>query len=216
MLLCNINTHIALLRAGLELTPSIVDANVSQQRLKISFTNPFSNTITGNYRFLLDEKKNKNWVVEPMSSSFVLQSRQRYEREIILKFPRNELGGKKKLNVFFSFDADQGYQLYSYLPFEIRFSGMDMNVFVQRINQNDLRIQMVVTNESDQQANMYAFIDLPDLDHRERPISRLQPSGTVTKTFTVRNAYQWLGKYIRYGLRDPKGTKRINGLIKIN
>jgi len=61
----------------------------------------------------------------------------------------------------------------------------------------------------------YSFLDLPDGDRQERIISHLQPGATVTKSYLIPNAAQWIGKYLRIGLDDPGGTRRYNYLFEI-
>ncbi len=60
------------------------------------------------------------------------------------------------------------------------------------------------------------FIDLPDLEHIERAIPRLQPGATETRNYLIPDAEKWLGKYVRIGLEDPNGTRRMNYQIEIN
>jgi hypothetical protein len=133
-----------------------------------------------------------------------------------MKFPSNELGGKKDLKILFSIDANRSYNIQTRIPFEISLLGIDVNLFTRRIGQDDLLIQQVVTNESDKEVNLRSFLDLPDQSHLERSIPQLQPGATVTKAYLVRDARKWQGKIIRIGLDDPKGTKRINYHIDVN
>ena len=77
-------------------------------------------------------------------------------------------------------------------------------------------IQKVVTNNSDEMLNLISFVDLPDSDRLERFIGRLMPGEVTVKNFLIPNADQWIGQFIRLGLYDPKGTKRINYQIEIN
>lgn len=216
ILLSNIDTNIAVLRASLELSPGMIEADISRQHLNLKFVNPFKNSITGQLHFEIDRTKNKNWEVEPMATNFVLRAGQQYQQQIGLKFSTHELGGKKYLYANIHIDAERSYRINTMIPFEISLKGVDINHFTRRINQTDLLIQQVVTNNSNKQLSLTSFVDLPDLDHREKTIPRLQPGETVTKSFFIRNAVQWLGKYIRIGLYDPKGTKRINYRIEIN
>ena len=84
------------------------------------------------------------------------------------------------------------------------------------INQNDLLIQQVVTNESDFQVSLKSFVTYPDRDRVEQTIPKLPPGETKTINYVIPDALQWLGQYIRIGLYDPKGTRRINHLVEIN
>jgi len=216
VIISNIDTPIAVLRSSLRLAPTYIDASISRQKLQLHFDNPFNNVISGSLRFVLDERVNRNWSIEPSTINFILQPRQKFQEEISLKFPGNEVGGVKKLLAQFSIDADRNYRFKNPIPFEIRLEGIEVNIFTQKINQKDLLIQQVVTNESDQQITLRSFVDLPDQDHLERTIPRLQPAATATKSYLIRDADKWLGKIIRIGLYDPKGTKRINYHIEIN
>lgn len=216
IIISDVNTRIAALRASLKISPSVIDANISRQKLKLKFTNPFNTPVSGTLRALLEKRKHQHWVIDPSSLHFILQPHEKYETDISLKMPGNELGGKKELPVFFTIDADQNYRVKTTIPFEIRLTGIDVNIFTLRANENDLLIQQVITNESEREVSLHSFIDLPDMDSFEQVISRMQPGSTVTKNFLVKDATQWLGNYIRVGLYDPKGTKRINYQIEIN
>ena len=216
VLIGNVDTHLAIMRSSLKLSPAVIDAGISRQHLNLHFVNPFPTSISGQIRFLLNKRQYKNWVVEPSTIPFVLSSGETFEHPIALKFPSNELGGKKQLEALLTIDAERTYKIYASVPFEIRLFGVDVSIFTRRINETDLLIQQVVTNDSDKEINLNSFVDLPDQDYRYRTIPRLQPGATVTKSYLIEKADQWLGKYIRIGLYDPKGTKRINYLIEIN
>ena len=216
VLLTDIDSRIALLRASLEIEPDIVDATISKQELILSFVNPFSGPVSGRLRFLLDQPHNRNWSLDPVAINFSLQPGETLRQRLGLKFPRNEVGGKKSLDAFFTLDADRTYQFKSSIPFELRLAGIEVNLFTRRVGPSDLLIQQVITNESDEQVSLNCFVDLPDQDHLERVIPRLQSGASATRSFLIRDADQWLGESIRAGLYDPKGTKRINYHIEIN
>jgi len=216
VLLSRIDSRLAILRASLELSPNVIDADISRRYLHLKFVNPFASTISGHLRFLLDEHRHRNWIIDPTSLNFVLSPGQQFEREITMKFPSNELGGEKKLDTLFTIDADRSYTIRAAVPFQIQLSGVDVNIFTRRISQSDLLIQQVVTNDSEQEISLNSFVDLPDQDRMERAIARLQPGATVTKYYVIREAEKWTGRYIRIGLYDPKGTQRINYHIEIN
>jgi len=133
-----------------------------------------------------------------------------------MKFPSSELGGRKNLDTLINIDADRNYNIKTSIPFEIRLFGVDVSIFTRRVNQSDLLINQVVTNDSDKEISLNSFVDLPDQDRMERSIARLQPGATVTKSYLMRDAEKWMGQIIRIGLYDPKGTKRINYHIDIN
>lgn len=216
VLLTGIDTRLALLRANLKLSPDVVDASIARQKAQISFTNPFNAPISGKLRFILNEQQNRYWMIEPMTFNFTLLPDQIFSQEVALKFPSIEPGGEKNLNMSFEIDADRTYKINAVIPFEIRLSEIDVNIFTRRSNVTDLLIQQVVTNESDHEISLLSFLDKPDLDHEERTISRLQPGATITKSYRLEQADKWLGKFLRIGLYDPKGTRRINNYIQIN
>ena len=216
VLLTDINIPLAMLRAGLELSPPVVEASITRQRLNLRFVNPFNVPISGRLRFMVGQSFGKNWTIEPQSFSFALQPQQLFEQAIAMKFPRNELGGPKQLGAFFNIDADRTYSIAASVPFEIRLAGIDVSIFTRRVQDTDMLIQMVVTNDGEDEVSLNSFICLPDGDYRELAISRLQPGASVPKNFLVRNAAQWLGKYARIGLYDPKGTQRVNYHVEIN
>ena len=116
----------------------------------------------------------------------------------------------------FTLDADRNYSLQSNLPFEIRLQDIDFNYFARQINGSDMLVQQIVTNNSETVIDLRSYIDLPDNERLEQTISHLEPGRPVLKTFFIRDANQWLGRYIRIGLDDPSGTRRINYLLQIN
>ena len=216
VILTGIDTRLAALRASLRLEPQNIDASIFRQQVTLKFTNPFKIPISGRFRFLLDQPQYQNWVVEPPSHNFTLIPGEHFSLPLTLKFPRNEIGGRKELDALITLDADRPYQIGVSLPFEIQLAGVEMNIFARRLNPTDLFIQQVVTNISDQNISLQSFIDLPDNNRLERAIPNLGPGITVTKTFHIPNATQWLGQNLRIGLYDPKGTKRINYRLEIN
>ncbi len=215
-LVSGIDTRIAQLRASLHLEPEKIEASIVRQRLRLKFTNPFHVTVSGQIRFLLEGGGYRNWVIEPSVMNFILNQGEEFNEEISLKLPTNEVGGMKELAAYLTLEANRNYGLHVSVPFEIQLFGIDMNVFTQRINGSDLLIQQVVTNESEEEISLISFVDLPDRDHLERAIPRLQPGVSVTKSYLIRDAQKWVGQYVRIGLNDPKGTRRINHLVLIN
>ena len=216
VLLSGVDVRMAMIRASMELSPRIVDASISRQQLELRFVNPFNTPITGRLRFVLPGPARGNWQVDPANLSFALQPRQEFRQTIAMQLPRNELGGKKNLTVALRVDADHTYRVQVAVPFEIRLHGVDVSVFARRLNDRDLLIQVAVNNESDEETSLICFAVLPDLDRLEKPIAGLQPGQIATKQFLVRDAARWMGRFIRVGLFDPKGTKRINYQIEIN
>lgn len=216
VLLTEVDTHLAVMRSGLKLTPHIIEASIMRQEMILSLKNPFNAPITGRIHLLLEHGDNQDWIVEPMVSHFSLQPRETFEQPLSFKFPRNELGGKKQLDIAFNIDADRNYQFRASVPFEVRLLGLDVNIFTRRVNDKDMLIQQVITNEGEEEVALNSFVDLPDRDHLERVIPHLQPGSSVTKSYLIPEASQWLGQTIRVGLYDPKGTKRINYHVDIN
>jgi len=216
IIITGINSRIAYLRANLKLNPAVLEASIARENLMLEFVNPFGSPVSGRLRFVLNHPGKKNWIVDPSSFGFFLNPYETFRRPLTLKLPRNELAGKKELDVHIIIDADRSYSIKSVVPFEIRLTEVDVSIFARRLNDSDMLIQLVVTNLSASELNLRSFVDLPDSDRLERVISNFQPGMTVTKSFFVPEATQWLGKYLRIGLYDPKGTKRINYRIKIN
>jgi len=213
--LSRVDSRMAMLRASMKWTPAIVDASVARQKVLLSFVNPFRIPISGRLRFQLDESQ-MNWGVDPVVFNFSLQPNQLFQQEIYLKLPRNEISGRKELTAVIAIDADRAYSFSMPVPFEIELQGIDVSIFARRINQKDLLIQQVVTNNSEADTNLTSFIDFPDGDHQERSIQKLAPGSSTTKSFVFPNAEKWVGNYIRIGLQDPQGSRRVNYQIEIN
>jgi hypothetical protein len=211
-----VNTRLAHLRSTVHLDPQVVEASIYRQTAKFKFTNPFQAPISGRVRFIRTEQHHQNWLIDPVAYNFTLRPGEAFERDLTLKFPRNEVGGKKRLHALFTLDADRPYRFIQAIPFEIQLTGVELSIFTRRAGATDLLVQMVVTNTSDQEMALQSFIDLPDRDRLERAIPHLPPGITVTKTYRIPNAVQWVGQNIRLGLYDPKGTKRINHHLEIN
>lgn len=216
VIISGINTALASLRANLKLNPSVVDAGILSREVELSFKNPFKIPVSGRFRFLRTGINQQNWLIEPIAFSFTLRPGETIRQPITLKFPRNELGGEKILDTLITLDADRPYRIRQAIPFEIKLTGVELSIFARREGESDLLVQQVVTNVSEEKISLQSFIDLPDSDRLERAIPHLDPGATVTKSFRIKNADQWIGKYLRVGLYDPKGTRRINYNLKIN
>ncbi len=216
VLLSGIQTPLALLQGSIRLSPEMIEASITRQNTNLEFLNPFPMSISGRVRFVLEEKQNESWQIEPAVIPFVLESGQTFREAIAMKFPRNEMGGRKYLKAYLTLDADRRYNFEVNLPFEIALPGVEVNIFTRRINGSDLLIQQIVENTGEEEASWNSFIDFPDGSRLERAIPRLGPGGMATKTFPFAGADRWLGRAIRTGIYDPKGTKRINYQININ
>lgn len=215
IIITGINPRLAQLRTSLSITPDTIDSNITSQRVQCRFTNPFNSTISGKLRFVRNDQQ-QNWVIDPATMNFTLGAKQAFDQTLTLKFPRNEVGGQKVLSVQMFIDSDRTYRLNIDLPFEIELQDIDLSYFARRVNESDLLIQKVITNNSKAAVNLISFVDLPDRNRLERSVSQLQPDNFVTKNYLIPNAAQWQGQFIRLGLYDPKGTRRINYRLPIN
>ena len=215
VIITGVNTALADLRASLKLEPDILDASVNRQITQLQFTNPFKTSVSGRLRLLLNQPQYENWIIDPPFVSFALQPGESLQQNLIIKFPRNELAGQKRLPILITVDADRSYRIQHTIPFEIRLAGIDVHIFARRVGQSDLFIQQVITNVSKYEMSLNSFIDFPDGDHRDRPVARLQPGATETRSYLIPHADQWIGRFLRIGLEDPRGDKRYNYLYEI-
>ena len=174
VLLANVDSRLARFGASVSFAPQTLNATIERQRVTLRFTNCFNVPVTGRFRFAPDALQQR-WSIEPEGVDFTLQPQEEYEQEIALRFPRNELGGKKFLAVQFSLDADRNYSLRSKLAFEIRLEDIDFGHFASPINGSDMRVQVIVTNNSETVVDLRSYIDLPDNERLEQSISRLEP-----------------------------------------
>ena len=213
-IITGIDTEITLLRSTVELEPDVLDASVFSQKTKLRFSNPFKTTIMGQAKVLLDDVSQENWLVEPQSFSIMLKPDQVFETDLKIKFPSSEISGKKLIKLGFRVDADQSYFINVAVPFTIEMKDIDARVFARRVNDTDMYVQMILTNNGTENYSLRTFILLPDGDYDEKS-ARLEPDTTITRAFLVKDAVQWIGRYVRVGLRDPKGDKRINYQLKI-
>ena len=213
-IISGIDTEITLLRSSVELDPSVLEASVFSQKAKLRFKNPFKTTIMGQARVLLDEGAQENWMVEPQAFNITLKPGQLFETDMKIKFPSSEISGKKHINIGFNVNADQSYFINVAVPFTIEMKDIDARVFARRVNDTDLYVQMILTNNGTDNYSLRTFIILPDGDYDEKS-ARLEPETTITRAFLVKDAVKWIGRYIRVGLRDPKGDKRVNYQLKI-
>lgn len=213
-IISGIDTNITMLRASVKLEPDVLESSIFSQKAKLVFNNPFGVTIMGQARVLLNQTDQRYWLVEPQVFSFVLKPGQSFETDLKLKFPSSEEGGNKNLNLGIRVDADQSYYLNMEVPFVVEMKDIDVRVFARRVNENDMMIQMILTNNGSEQYSMITFAYYPDMDYDEKS-ARLEPGTTITRTFVLKNATNWLGRYVRVGLRDSRGDKSINYQLKV-
>ncbi|MBN2842034.1 MAG: hypothetical protein JXM68_03035, partial [Sedimentisphaerales bacterium] len=213
-IITGIDTEIALLRASVQIEPDTLESSIFSQNTNLRFRNPFSSTIMGQVRVLLEGREQQNWQVEPLMFNYVLKPGQEFETDLRLKFPSSELSGDKVIDLGMRVDADHSYYINVSVPFVVEMKDVDVRVFARRVNNNDMMIQMIMTNNSSEQYSLLTFIYYPDMDYDEKS-ARLEPGTTITRTFVLKNAVRWLGRYMRVGLRDPKGDKSVNYQIKV-
>ncbi len=209
-----IDMDITMLRASVRLEPSVLESSIFSQRARLVFSNPFNTTIMGEARIKLDNAGQKYWLVEPQVFNFVLKPGQNFETDLKLKFPSSEQGGNKDFDLGIRVDAEQSYYLDIKVPFVVDMKDIDVRVFARKVNNNDMMVQMVMTNNGTEQYSMVTFMYYPDMDYDEKS-ARLEPGTTITRNFILRNATEWIGRYVRVGLRDPRGDKCINYQLKI-
>ncbi|MCP4713116.1 MAG: hypothetical protein GY869_31180, partial [Planctomycetes bacterium] len=132
VIISGVNTAMAHLRATLNLEPATLDASIMRQQTRLTFTNPFNTSISGRLRLLLNQPKYENWLIDPPFINFALRPGETYSQDLMVKFPRNELAGAKKLETLITLDADRSYQMFHAIPFEIALSGVDVHIFARR------------------------------------------------------------------------------------
>ena len=213
-ILSGVDSEITLLRSSVELDPAVLESSIFSQTTTLRFKNPFNTTIMGQVRFLLNSGMQENWLVDPQMFNYVLKPGQIFETDLKIKFPSSELAGNKMIDLGMRVDADRSYYINVGVPFEVEMKDIDVRVFARRVNQGDMMVQLIMTNNGDQQYSMITFIYYPDMDYDEKS-ARLEPGATITRSFVLRDAAKWIGRYVRVGLRDPKGDKSVNYQIKV-
>jgi len=216
VLLASVNTRLACFRASLRLEPAALDAVITPQAAALRVENPFNVPIAGRIRLLRSQSSQDNWLIDPAGFDFALAPAQTVAFPLTLRFPRNEIGGPKRLDLLVALDADRSYRFREQLPFDIHLSGIDFAVFARRLGPADLLVQQIITNTGPEEITLQSFVDLPDSNRLERAVPRLAPGASVTKSFRIPNAVQWLGQSLRLGLYDPQGIKRLNRSLQIN
>jgi len=101
VIITGVNTALAHLRASLRLEPEVLDASFLRQAAQLKFTNPFKMSVSGRLRLLLNLPQYQNWVVDPPFINFTLRPGETLVQNLSIKFPRNELAGKKQLEKSF-------------------------------------------------------------------------------------------------------------------
>jgi hypothetical protein len=157
----------------------------------------------------------KNWSVRPRVIPFSAGAGETFSREIDIRFPYNAEAGRKDLIADMVIDADRAYRLQIRSKFEFGLGDVDVRTLTQWLAGDELLATITVTNRSEDRLDMFCFVVAPDRPRQERVIAGLPPGGTVVKSFKIRDARGMIGKPLRVGLREVKGSRVVNYAVPV-
>lgn len=201
-----IEPRLARLRASLKLDPPFVPSAYRKHTRQIAFTNTFATPISGKMTLHFPD----NWDVHPKIIPFSVQAGQTFTRDVDIRFPYNAEAGGKLLRVDFVLDADRTYEVQMATRFDFGLGDVEVTTLTQWIGGDELQVTMNVVNKGDSRLDAFCFVVAADQPRQERVIAGLPTGGAAAKSFRIPQAKALVGKSIRVGLREIRGSRIVN------
>jgi len=210
-----IDSDLARFRAGLRITPELLESVNRTHDATLTVTNPWDQALHAT----LHIKAPPRWRVQPARLSVAIDAGGTVEKALSIWFPLSETAGRKLLPVRMDVETDKPYTIDVKLPLEIGLEDIEFQphlVIERRDGRRDAKATLIVTNHGDRPRSFYAFAMGRDQPTQQRIISRLGPGQTAIKHLRLPDAGRTLsGESIRVGLRAMDRPAMLSKMLEV-
>jgi hypothetical protein len=205
-----ISSELARFLASIRLEPGLISSKFGYQQVSLVFRNTFNQAVNGT----LKVRGPDYWEFDPSGSRFAFGADGKSSLPMKIRVPINESIGSKSIHAEFKIEARTPLTIRAILPLELGISNLVMrNIWIVR-DGNLIVIQEIV-NTGPNTTDLITYTVAPDQPRIERQIPSLPPGQTAIKEYSLGPWQEMIGKTIRVGFREVRGTRLANQIIKI-
>jgi hypothetical protein len=208
----NIDTQLAELRAGFALGQSIFPSGAGTVTTTVKLHNPYKDALSGTLRLTLPQ----GWTADPPSMPFTLAAGGDLDQPVTIRYPFNEFAGPKVIAGRLTVEGDAGRSIEVMHPINVASDVVEMECLAHFMPTGELVVLQTITNTSTQPLNAQAYALVPGMPRQQRFVLDLAPSATVIKRFVFPNAAGVAGKVAAAGIRQNDGTTLLTRAVPLN
>lgn len=195
---------------SLRLDNAIVDAGQREHQRKLQIINPSDMPMNGYIRL----RGPSAWRVRPNRIPIDLAPRQSQSLDIAIRVPSNQAAGNFEIVAELYASGIGADMLTMRTPVEVATPGLDVNVMAYKEG-DDVRIVQRITNKSNSNMNLRAYVIAPDKARDVRFIHNLAAGDSAVRDYVVDGTKNWAGRNIRVTVEDIDGKLKHNDLISL-
>jgi hypothetical protein len=213
-----IDPQLALFRSSFRLDRPFVASTQTPHLRTVRLSTPWPVTVSGQFQFTGPD----GWTLRPQRHSFSIAPGDTVELPVAIKFPVQEIAGRKRLTADFRFSADRRYDVRFTAPLTLGLEGLEFEASLAvepgaAASSFDATVTCILTNTGGDELTLNLFALLPGHARKERLIPRLEPGQSVVRQFRFNNAAAALTQHdIRLGARETNGPAVLNHRVGLN
>jgi hypothetical protein len=205
-----ISSDLAKFLASVKFEPNFIGSKFGVQQVRLTLQNTFNQAVNGNLKINGPDY----WQFDPSGAQFAFNADNRFSLPIKIRVPINESIGNKSLRIKFQIEARTPVTINMIVPLELGISNLQMRVF-WLVKDNNLIVIQEIVNTGPAGTDLIAFTVAPDQPRIERQIPHLAPGQTSVKEYSLGPWESMIGKSIRVGFREVRGSRLANQIITI-
>jgi hypothetical protein len=210
IILTDIDAPIAQIRASVGLDQPLVESSFQVHQRKIHFVNSYPDAINGTLRL----RPPPGWVVNPPTFNYSLQPGETFDRPITVEFPYNSIAGPKQIMGDFQIQDVPNGLFTVPIALNLGLSDVGMQTLALR-DHNDVVVQQLITNYSEQPVDYIAFAVYPGQARQERLVTRLGAGKTIMKVYRFQDVTVPPDAKVRAGLKEMVGSRILNDTVPV-
>jgi hypothetical protein len=197
-------------RRKFQVRPDIFEASFDAEQREIAFTNTHHDSISGMLRLVVPP----DWDIRPNKMSFVLAPGEEFRESVSIRYPLNAEAGVHPIVGDFDIDADRKYRIMTPAWFELGLEDIELDTCVFHRN-DDVVIRVTLTNQSPNPVSFDGQLLAPGRSPINRLFASFKPGQSLTKDFVLKDAEELSGQLTRIGLKEVRGSRFWNRLVRI-
>ncbi len=208
--LVDIDAQAAQLRASVAFDRPLIESSFQAHTRRLRFINPYATAIGGTVKLIPPA----GWSLSPSVQTFTLNPGEKFDRELTIQFPYNNLAGPKAITAEFLVQGERNIAFTVPVMLNLGLSDVGMQTLALR-DGNDVVVQQMITNYGDHPIDYTAFAIYPNQARQERLVTKLGPGHTTIKRYRFSGVSIAAGTAVRTGLKELVGTRILNDEVPI-
>jgi hypothetical protein len=199
-------------RMSVHLDQNQLDSFLGQvQRLSVSFTNPNRDSLVGDMQVLAPE----SWTVETPRRSWEALARRTAQHDFNVILRNTAKIGRYEFPIQFQIETVPPKLITVYRNVSVGPQGLQLNVTTRLLRNDELRVQIEITNQSSQSQSYDCMLFPPPGRQYQRRFVTIQPGETVRRDIHWRDGDELVGKRMLLRAVEQDGRRVLNYSIDV-